>query len=392
MATSTRLRVYFRYGLAALSFILAGAAVTFFWQNRSLAVPVAAISRDVPIRVFGVGTVEARVMSKIGFEVGATLAELRADHGDIVKKGDVLARLSAGEQEAKRLKATAAVEVASVNIRRAEANIQKAQAVLHQKVETDRRKKALVGRDIVSLQAAEEAERDVAVARADALVAESELANAKAQVADAKAQLQFEETLLRHRILVAPYDARVIERHKEAGSVIKAGDPIFTLVAHDSYWGLAYIDEARAGFLRVGQPVEARLRSRVSETFIGSVVRIGLESDRATEERRVYVRGERPPDSIYLGEQVEFWITVDRLAEALLVPESAVQGFDGVQGRVWTVEDGRAQNRLVRFRHRTEDARLEIVSGLPENARVIVTAVAGLRVGRAISVQQAAQP
>jgi HlyD family secretion protein len=39
--------------------------------------------------------------------------------------------------------------------------------------------------------------------------------------------------------------------------------------------------------------------------------------------------------------------------------------------------------RLVQFRHRTEDARLEIVDGLPANARVVARLENGLREGRA---------
>src|SRR5690606_37980364 len=139
----------------------------------------------------------------------------------------------------------------------------------------NRRKQALAGRDIVSQQVAEESARDEALARADIVVSESEIASAKAQLTDARAQLQFEETMLQHRTLVAPYDALVIERHREPGTVIQAGDPIFTRIAVGSYWGLAYIDEARAGFIQEGQRVDARQRSRPQEAFTGRVARIG---------------------------------------------------------------------------------------------------------------------
>lgn len=359
------------------------------YGNRSISVQVAAVEHNVPVRVFGLGTVEARVLSKIGFEVGAALAELHVDHGDRVTKGQVLARLSLGEQEAKVAKARAALEIATVNITRAEANLEKARAVLAQREEANRRKQALVGRDIVSQQVAEEAARDEAVAKADVVVAESEIASARAQLTDAKAQVQFEETLLRHRTLVAPYDAIVIERHKELGTVVKAGDPIFTLIAAGSYWGLAYVDEARAGFINEGQRVDARLRSRPQEAFTGKVIRIGLESDRVTEERRVYIKGDNPPPRVFLGEQVEFWITVAQLDEALLVPAAAVHGYDGRQGTVWTAEDGQLRRRLVKFRHRTEDARLEIVDGVPERARVVVSLDSGLKEGRAVRVSEA---
>lgn len=375
------------------AFVGIGIVVALFgagavYSNRPVEVETVLPERDVPIRVFGLGTVEARVTSKVGFEVGATLAELHADHGDHVRKGQVLARLSLGEQEAKAAKARAALQIAEVNIARAEANLEKTRAVLAQRQVANRRKQELVGRSVVSEQSAEESARDEAVAKADVNVAESEVASSRAQLADARAQVQFEETLLGHRTLTAPYDAIVIERHKELGTVVKAGDPIFTLIASDSYWGLAYVDEARAGFIAEGQRVQARLRSRPQDVFTGTVVRIGLESDRSTEERRVFIRGDKPPARIFLGEQVEFLITAATLTEALLIPEAAIQGYNGHEGTVWTVEDGRLNRRLVRFRHRTEDSRLELVDGLPERAYVVARVASRLRVGRAARMSE----
>ena len=365
-----------------IAILLALAVGGWIISARPLEVRVAAPEKDVSIRVFGLGTVEARVVSKVGFEVGATLVELNADHGDRVEKGKVLARLATSEQEAKVAKAKAALQLAEGNARKAEATLEKARAVLAQKVEANRRKQSLAGRSIVSEQSAEEAFRDEAVAKADVALALSDGEAAKAQIADARAQMQFEETLLRHRTLVSPYDAIVVDRLKEPGSVIKAGDPIFTLVAVDSYWGLAYVDEARAGFIEEGQRVEARLRSRPLETFFGKVIRIGLESDRGTEERRIFVRGDKPPARVFLGEQAEFWITTAELPEALLVPEAAVLGYDGRSGRVWTIENGALQRRTVSFRHRTEDARLEVTSGLPQGAHVVTRIVPGMAEGR----------
>ncbi len=380
-----------RNGLIAAGIVAAVIAALFFGSGRPIPVQVASIEKNVAVRVFGLGTVEARVLSKIGFEVGATLAALNADHGDRVRKGQVLARLNAGEQEAKVAKARAAELIAKAAVAKSAANLEKARAVLAQRQEANRRKQSLAGRDIVSQQSAEEAARDEAVASADVSVAEADTVSSGAQLADARAQLQFEETMLQHRTLKAPYDAIVIERHKELGTVVKAGDPIFTLVAHDAYWGLAYVDEARAGYIEAGQPVVARLRSRPLETFNGRVVRIGLESDRVTEERRVYLRGETPPARVFLGEQVEFWITVATLDQALLVPEAAVRGFNGREGSIWTVDNGTLKQRSVRFRHRTEDGRLEIVDALPKGVRVISRVENGLREGRSARILEAGQ-
>lgn len=381
-----------RYSLLAAIIVSVALAAFAMLNNRSIPVEVASMERNVPIRVFGLGTVEARVLSKVGFEVGATLAEVGVDHGDHVTKGQVLARLANGEQEAKVTKARAALSIAEVNILKAEANLEKTEAVFAQRVAANRRKQSLADRDVVSQQMAEEAVRDEAVAKADVAVARSEIESAKAQLTDARAQLLFEETMLQHRTLVAPYDGLVIERHKEPGTVVKTGDPIFTLIAKDSHWGLAYVDEARAGFVKEGQKVDARLRSRPLDQFTGEVVRIGLESDRVSEERRVFIRGSNPPSRLHLGEQAEFWITVATLDKAILVPEAAVHGYDGREGKVWAVVDGRLRQIVVRFRHRTEDSRLEIVSGLPEGASVVSKLATGLREGRSVRPKPAAQP
>lgn len=372
-----------RNALIAAIIVVLGAAGYWMYSNRPIAVQTATVEQDVSIRIFGLGTVEARIRSEVGFEVGATLVELHADHGNTVKKGAVLARLGTAEQEAKHAKAEAALISTQANVNKAKAIVDRARAVYAQRQVANKRTQGLVRRNIATKEAGEEAQRERDVARADVSVANSESEVASALVADARALLRFEQVMLRHRTLVAPYDGVVVERHKELGSVVKPGDPIFTLIAIGSYWGLAFVDEARAGYIKTGQRVEARLRSRPQQAFTGRVVRIGLESDRITEERRVFVAGDNPPSTVILGEQVEFWITVAQLDRALLVPESAVLGYDGVQGRIWTIESGVLQQRSVQFRHRTEDARLEITDGLPDGAVAVVRLESGFREGRA---------
>lgn len=369
----------------AAGLIALGSTGYAFLVNRPVSVRVATIEENVPVRVFGLGTVEARVHSKVGFEASGAIVDLRADHGDLIKKGDALAQLRTPEQEAKVAKAKAGVLSAEAAIRRTESNVIKASAVLAQRQEANKRKQALVSRDVVSTQTAEEAQRDEDVAKAELSVAESDVDVARALLETARADLKFESTILDQHTLVAPYDGIVIERHKELGTVINAGDPIFTVVANDSYWGLAYIDEARAGYLKEGQKVEARLRSRPLDLFTGQVARIGLESDRVSEERRVYIKGDNPPPRVHLGEQAEFWITTAHLDKALLVPEAAVQGYDGRQGIVWTVASGRLKRQTVSFRHRTLDARLEITDGLSADSEVVVELPAGIREGRRAS-------
>ncbi|MEZ5925374.1 MAG: efflux RND transporter periplasmic adaptor subunit [Hyphomicrobiaceae bacterium] len=378
--------------LVSVGLIGLAVAVYAFLTNRPVTLPVAHVEMNVPVRVFGLGTVEARVLSRIGFEVEGAIVDLQADHGDVVKQGSVLARLSPAKQEARVAKAKAGLLSAEVGVQRAEANVAKSRAVLAQREEANKRKKALVRRDIVSEQTAEEAQRDEDVAKAELSVALSEVEVAGANLETARSELALEVAVLDQHALIAPFDGIVIERHKELGTVVKSGEPVFSLVANDSYWGLAYVDEARSGYIAEGQTVEARLRSRPLDLFTGQVARVGLESDRVSEERRVYIKGENPPPRVHLGEQAEFWITVTVLDKALLVPEAAVQGFDGRQGTVWTIRDGRLERQRLSFRHRTEDARLEVAGGLTQGAEVVVAPAAGLREGRRASAATEASP
>lgn len=370
--------------LLVLLAVVAGGALLAFLNLRPLPVRVVEVEHDAPVQVFGLGTVEARIRSRIGFEVGGALVELHADHGDRVAQGDVLARLRSAEQEARLAKAGAGLSNAEAAVERAEAGVLRARTVLAQRESAHQRNQALLKRDMVSSEVAEEAQLERDTAAAELAVAQAEVEVARAALEDARAQHVLERALLDHYTLRAPYGALVVARHKELGAVLTPGEPLITLIDPQTIWGLAYIDEARAGAIREGQPAVVRLRSMPRQALPARVVRIDIESDRVNEERRVYVACEQCPERFFLGEQLEVLITADRLTDALLVPENAVDGFDGTEGMVWTVEDGRLRRRRVDFGQQTLDGRLEIVAGLPEGARVVAELRDGLREGRAV--------
>jgi HlyD family secretion protein len=100
------------------------------------------------------------------------------------------------------------------------------------------------------------------------------------------------------------------------------------------------------------------------------------------EERRVWITCTDCPKQVFLGEQAEVRITVATLDRALLVPEIAVEGFDGDKGRVWVVRNGRLAQVPLIFGHRTEDGRVEVASGLPDGAQIIASPIKGLTAGR----------
>ena len=367
------------YGAVALVALAAGG---WFLTERPLTVSVVTAETDVPLRLYGLGTVEARVLSRIGFEVGAALVSLSVDAGDPVRAGQELAALHPAEQEARVARARAAVAANAAGQAKAEAAVSRANAVLAQRIAANTRQKELARQDVASIQRAEEAQRDEDVARAELSLAEADLAVIRAQGADAAAALQLEETLLSHHRLIAPYDAVVVSRHAEPGTVVKAGDPIFTLIDPATVWIQAYIDEERAGQLTLGQTAVLRLRSQPAGEFHGTVARIGLESDRVNEERRVWLTCSDCPAEMFLGEQAEVRILTGTRASALMVPEVAITGFDGHRGTVWVVQDGRLHRADLTFGARDDRGRVEVTGDLLDGAAIVAMPPKGADEGR----------
>ena len=365
----------------ALAVLAAGAAVLFIME-RPLSVAVVRPETAVPLRVYGLGTVEARVLSRIGFEAGAALRTLSADAGDRVSKGQELATLQPAEQEARVARARAAMAANVANLAKAEAAVDRARAELAQREAANTRQQSLARRDVASAQRAEEAQRDQDVARANLAVAEADVALIRSQKEDAAAALQLEQTLLAHHRLMAPFDAVIVARHAEPGTVVKSGDPIFTLIDPSTVWIQAYIDEERAGQLALGQQGTIRLRSRPQDAFTGTVARIGLESDRVNEERRVWLSCTDCPEPMYLGEQAEVRITTGLRDSALMVPETAISGFDGHHGKVWLVRDGRFTRAELTFGARDDRGRVEVTGGVPDGALIAALPPKGVGEGR----------
>ena len=184
--------------------------------------------------------------------------------------------------------------------------------------------------------------------------------------------------------LRAPFDARVITRHKELGGIVNAGETVFTLIAPNSIWVRAFVDEALAGGLSVGQLAFVRLRSEPARVYETEVVRIDQENDRLTEERRVYVRCRvcNPQHQLlHLGEQAEVEIVKKTIPSGLFVSLRFVDGYDGRSGVIWTLQDGRLAKRRVSMGERLLDGRVQVTSDL--QGQIVIDDRTDLRESRA---------
>lgn len=357
----------------------------YYWRfMREVPVRTAALQQNVEVRVFGIGTIEAQIVSKVGFQITGKVIAVEADQGDVVKADALLAKLDDAAQRAKLRKSEAAQRQASANLAKAQAQRERAEVSYQQKRSINLRRQTLVGRGSVSQEAAEEAQAAEEIALGDSKISEADTKVAAVLQDDAASQRQIDAVVLAQHELRAPFDARIIARSKELGGIVNAGEAVFTLIAPDSIWVKAYVDEALAGGLSVGQPAFVRLRSDPNQLFETEIVRIDQENDRLTEERRIYVRCRvcNPQHQLrYLGEQTEVEIVKKVIPSGLFIPLKFVEGYDGRSGTVWTLENGRLARQRVQFGERLLDGRIQITSGV--SGQVVADDRIDLREGRA---------
>jgi HlyD family secretion protein len=239
-----------------LILIVAGAGAYVLWP-RGEAAPIVGLVRGTQIR--------------IAPEVGGQLAAIKVKKGDSVRAGDVVAELSALELSAAVVQARAALAAAQANrdhvyagVRAEEvdalaAAIAKAKSRLQYAEQQLNRTAYLARSDTATQQALDEAENDVASARADVAEAEAnhaaavagptqeERAIADAQVKAAASALAVLERQLEKTILRVPADGTVSVTVAEVGENVVAGQPVLAIEAAGKQW-LSF--NAREDFLR----------------------------------------------------------------------------------------------------------------------------------------------
>ena len=341
--------------------------------------PILAPQTNVEVRVFGIGTVEAQVVSKVGFQVAGKIRAISADQGDFVKAGALLAKLDDDAQRAKLMKSEAVVRQAAANLLKAQAQRDRAEVSYQQKKNVNARRQTLVGRGAVSQEAADDAQAAEEIARSDLRLVEADVAVAKVLQDDAAAQRRIDAVLLDQHELRAPFDARVIARHKELGSVANAGEAVFTLIEPDSIWMRAYhrrgvgrrtANSGRrrsCGFAR--RP--PRLRDRGRSHRPGKRSRHG-RAPRLCALPQMQSAASDPLSRRTGGGRNRQGDDPGRM----FVPLRFVEGYDGRSGTIWVIENGRLAKRRLQFGDRLLDGRVQIAvrasAGRGDRARQLI--------------------
>lgn len=296
--------------------------------------PIAATSFTDDLEA--VGTALANEQVVLSAPVTERIEALNFADGGFVAKGQVIARLAVGQEQA---------ELAS-----AEATALQA------------------GQQLQRIQAL----KDRGFATGATLEQQVALSNA------ARANAQLARASIGDRVIRAPFGGWVSLRTVSPGAIVTAGTAIAT-VSDISRIKLDFtIPETRLAMIRTGMPIKAVSAAWPDRPFNGTIATIDPVIDPAT--RAVKVRAILPnPDKALKPGMLLTVSVMARERQSLSVPELSVVG-DGDERFVFIVEDRTAKRTKVGTGIR-QDGRVEILGGVKPGQKVVTEGVVKLTDG-----------
>ncbi|WP_158598424.1 efflux RND transporter periplasmic adaptor subunit [Notoacmeibacter ruber] len=315
------------------------------------------------------GTIRPRQEAVVGTDLsGLTIVELLADQGDMVKKGEVLARLDTSSLEIQRAQAVAQREAAKAQVSQAESQVADAQVAVRQAEDALQRQERLRKSGTVAQAALDDSSYAVDSARAKMQTAQRAASAAQAQIAVSDAQIRDIDRRLADSEVTALADGLVLERNATLGAIVGAGAaPLFRIAVGAELELAAEISETELLKIEPGMKAEISLPGR-RDTIEGTVRIVDPEIDPTT--RLATVRISLPEvDGLRVGAFARSNIeTVDR--EAVAVPSTAIL-YDGRDPQLQKVVDGVVQTTAIDIGVRTEGF-VEVLGGV-DVGDVVVT-------------------
>ena len=243
------------------------------------------------------GRSEAFRRVQVDAEVKGRVAEVVAARGDKVAEGDILARLSVKDRQARLDEATALVKQRKLEFEAASKLEQKGY-------------------------------------KAAVQVAEKEAALAAARAALKQAKVELANTVLR-----APFDGVVESRAVEVGDYVEPGHDVARIVDLDPILMVGHVNEQQMGRLAVG--VQGRARLVTGDTVTGTLRFVASVADPATRTFRIELQVDNPGERIPDGITAEVRVPLERLRAHLVSPAILTLDDDGQLGVKTLTSDGR---------------------------------------------------
>jgi HlyD family secretion protein len=369
------------------------------------------VKTTIPISVKGPATIFPRAQANVTSRITAPIRELRAQKGDSVHDGQILAVLENADLVAQRDQSLSAAENASASLQktingtlptdleRARAQLATAEAALVQaKKNLDRRQKlfsegAVSSKDLLQSQtdfATAQASFDSARKSLDYLREHSQEADlhiAQSQLSSAEAQVKGATAMLGYSRIYAPFSGKITEQFAYPGDVAQPAAPIFTVMDLSRLIARAQITETDAVSVRVGQRCHFFLNDARQTIWMGriTVVSAAVDSTRRTVESWCEITP--PVEGLKAGLFGTVEIETGSIPDALIIPVRAVNLQEGTShGSVLVVDrESVGHLRQVETGTRTGDS-IQVQSGLRAGDVVVTDGGYGLEDGTHLRV------
>ena len=301
----------------------------------------------------------------------------------------------AGREDVGMLPESLALENATIELQRAQANYQ---ALLSRPTAADlaaaQAQVAQAQAQLAQLQAsvdpqlrvaeaavdAAEAQRDIAQAQLDLLRAgarRSKIAAAEAQVEQAQVAVDSARLAAKRAKLEAPLGGTVASINVEPGELVSPQMPAMTFVGDSRFTIEADVDEADIGWIQVGQEVQITFDAFPDRAVVGRVLAIAplASVDLGIVSYRVTIESQETDLPLRTGMTANAEIVKEQREDVLLVPNLAI-ALDAETGAKFV--DRRTATGMERVEITTgltTDVYSEVLSGLDEGDLVVISSL-----------------
>lgn len=270
--------------------------------------PVA--SREVQEQRQITGDLRALARSNVATIEEGLVVECPIEEGDVVKKGDVLARL-----DDRRL---------VLELQRIEAQEKAAQATVAERAAEVRRRQR--DYDLLTQVSQRNAgnPRELADAESDLQVAQARHVQAERDVEVLHAQAELLRTRLEDTIITAPFDGVIVTKETEVGQWLGIGEALAEIVSVGKFD--AWLDVPQSFAEAVREPeVKVPIQIRASQlAYPPAKPRIIRQVDPIARTFYLVVRVEDEEDHLAPGMSVTGWVPTGQKAAHLLLPRDAL--------------------------------------------------------------------
>ena len=330
---------------------------------RSIPVRTAtATTRDLTETLSLTGTLDPRAQVTVVPELSARLERVLHNEGDRIARGELLAVLDDADFLLARDRAKAMLDVADANRAHARAEKERADSLLKTGGITDK--------DHLSAQVA------VQVAEASTAQARSELAIAERQIS--RTQIK------------APISGRIAKRHADAGAIVSAGTPLYTIVDDEVFEFRSSVASGDFGKIKVGEHVTVTADALPGFVTEGEVNRIAPQVDTRSRSFEVIIRVPGRPQLVS-GLFARALVHVRNVPGSITVPPSALlrDGSDPSKAQTYVVVGDKVERRDVMVGVEVPDA-VQVTSGLKAGDVVVLDPPSALGPGTQVQVEKPA--